>query len=215
MLWDTESIAHFLYRFFPQYVQSWHSLRKHERDMQGLVKQVDMARYLIIQIYGGCYFDTDTEPTSSLEKFWDTDIMYARAVRGVRSLPEHLPSHHVDWSSYDFLLSADNWGAKDNLSTVTNCAILSIPGVKFWQQVVEHGLPRKDGKVLTSFGTWALTDLLRVAKQQKLVRALVLPSFYFNWVPHHMDQDPPEWNVCLHHNDISWGDDKLKVPWQA
>lgn len=204
-MWDGEKIASLIAFRYPQFVGAWQQIEEP-------VKQADLGRCLILHQLGGLYLDTDIEPRRPLDDWLEEEVIHHRNTREVKRLENwnHDPEF-INWNTYDFILSADNFSVRDSEeSTLTNCQILSRAGCDFWLNYATRGMLRREQRVLESFGTWALADELKKEQQSKF---LVLPSYYFNWNPDEMKSDPPDWNVALHHNKMRWADSSERQPW--
>ena len=102
------------------------------------------------------------------------------------------------------MVGADNFSARPTLKhapILTNCFIASVPGNEFWTKYIDNQMPHLEETVLTSFGTWALTDFVRAYKPRNFIE---LPSFYFNWIPNQMHCEPVDFTYALHHSETSW-----------
>lgn len=228
-VWGGDELETFIERNYEWAAPAWHHVKKDwesTREISHLAKLSDLARYLLLyhdHTKGGkndgvgtewnFYCDTDTTPLRSLSDFLDDTKITAIGVQRVKSLPEKMATKLVNYKTADVIISSENFNVRpgSRYPQITNCAIMSRPGIALWEAMVQRGIRKINQDVLRSWGTWALTDFL--TPQLKFNRIIVMPSFYFNFCIKHMETPPPVWCVCTHLNAITWGDPASKQSW--
>ena len=199
MIWGEPEIKELLRTFYPEYLGAWNELNN-------VGKKVDFARCIVMHRYGGFYFDNDVEPLKSLEVFLAQKYIYCKNLRNCFNPEMHFTKDPVDLSPVQLIIGADNFSARpsrEHEHILTNCFIASTPQKDFWREFIDHQIPRLTETVLTSFGTWALTDFVR---KYQPANFLELPSYYFNWMPKDMQCEPQSFTYAIHHSKMKWVD---------
>lgn len=103
-LWTDKTLHDFMEAQFPDRVAHYDKFKYN-------IQRVDMARYCLLEHFGGIWSDLDIEPTRNLE-----DLLNLYFNMGAR-----------------VLITENATGHKEN--TLSNCFIASVPGHPFWAEV--------------------------------------------------------------------------------
>ena len=127
IFWDDEKIINFLQSVNPAILDSYKNSDKYKGDINQLATKSDIARYMILQEFGGLYFDMDFICSAPFNIFNESDGTL------------YMGSSIIDFLSYIYPFPAPKY---------CSCFMASEPRHPVWETVVKKILNATDKKTI-------------------------------------------------------------------
>ncbi len=211
-LWDYDKVSQLIDAHYPCYRDLFHGMYGTTSKAR-LIKQCDLARLLIVHQHGGCYFDLDLIPVTSIDGFLDSPVVFNRLIPRTRTLPKSPSMDECRKRERDIILSREHCMIDTVGHGVANGVILTKKQDDFWLEFIEAQKECNKGRVLDFVGTHALTRHLRVHLARMKGKIACMPPHYFLWEENAFDHPHPDYTVSIHPAENSWGDHTQKLWW--